>query len=98
MLHNCNMQNDTSRSDEILNAFADALFEQQTTEDRLANHRFDPMPGHPRTCWACGGPRRDHETPSDTRERGPVVTLDLADLFTPRAVSGPARAPRKHAP
>lgn len=34
MLHNCSMQNDTSRSDEILNAFADALFEQQTADTR----------------------------------------------------------------
>lgn len=99
MLHNCSMQNDTSRSDEILTAFAETLFEQQDALDRLAYHRFDPMPGHPRTCWACGGPKRDHEMPADTRERGPVVELDLTDLTTaPQAVAGPPRAPRKHVP
>lgn len=65
MLHNCSMQNDTSRSDEILNAFADALFEQQA---------------------------------ADTRESGPVVELELADLMAPRSVAAPPRAPRKHAP
>lgn len=67
MLHNCSMQNDTSRSDEILTAFADALFERQLAD-------------------------------LDTAERGLVVELDLADLMAPRAVAGPPRAPRKHAP
>ena len=65
MLHNCSMQNDTSRSDAIVTAFADALFEQQA---------------------------------ADTRESGPVVELDLADLMRPGVVAGPPRAPRKHAP
>lgn len=59
------MQNDTSRSDAIVTAFAGALLAQQI---------------------------------EDTRERGPVVELDLADLMRPGAVIGPPRAPRKHAP
>lgn len=33
---------------------------------------FEEMPGHPRTCWACGAPKRDHKQP-------PVV-LEVAGL------------------
>jgi len=74
-------------SDAIVAAFADALLGTQMA------HPFEEMPGHPRTCWACGSPRRDHGP--ESRE---VVTLDLADLTTASPVDGPARCERKRAP
>jgi len=77
-------------SDAIVTAFADALFGTQAP----MLHKFVEMPGHPRTCWACGSPRRKHLVDLAS----PVVTLDLADLTTSSPVDGPARCERKRAP
>jgi hypothetical protein len=73
-----------NRSDEIVTAFANALFarQYQDRDGEVFEVRGDCLSG-----------------PITTgREDGPEVEIDLSDLLAPRIADGPARCERKRAP